>query len=97
MTTIARATTHVTGLPRRAGGSGDPSPHTALGVEAAVLATCERAFGSASLRGRSVAVVGLGHVGLRLARLLARRGAGCWSPTSTRPSASTRGRSARAG
>jgi leucine dehydrogenase len=75
MTTIARATTHVTGLPRRAGGSGDPSPHTALGVEAAVLATCERAFGSASLRGRSVAVVGLGHVGLRLARLLARRGA----------------------
>ena len=37
MTTIARATTHVTGLPRRAGGSGDPSPHTALGVEAAVL------------------------------------------------------------
>ena len=75
MTTIARATTHVTGLPRRAGGSGDPSPHTALGVEAAVLATCERAFGSASLRGRSVAVVGLGHVGLRVARLLARRGA----------------------
>ena len=74
MTTIARATTHVTGLPRRAGGSGDPSPHTALGVEAAVLATCERAFGSASLRGRSVAVVGLGHVGLRVARLLARRG-----------------------
>jgi leucine dehydrogenase len=75
MTVIAGATRHVTGLPRRSGGSGDPSPFTALGVEAAVLATAERAFGSASLKGRSVAVVGLGHVGLRLARLLARRGA----------------------
>jgi leucine dehydrogenase len=63
----------VTGLPRRQGGSGDPSPWTALGVEAAILACCERVFGTTSMRGRSVAVVGLGHVGLRLARLLARR------------------------
>jgi leucine dehydrogenase len=75
MVAIAEATRHVTGLPRSRGGSGDPSPHTAAGVEAAVLATCERAFGSATLKGRSVGVVGLGHVGLRLARLLARRGA----------------------
>ncbi|MDX6723341.1 MAG: leucine dehydrogenase, partial [Solirubrobacteraceae bacterium] len=41
----------------------------------AVLASCERAFGTDSLAGRSVSVVGLGSVGLRLARLLARRGA----------------------
>jgi leucine dehydrogenase len=75
MVAFADATPHVTGLPRSRGGSGDPSPHTAAGVEAAVLATCERAFGSATLKGRSVGVVGLGHVGLRLARLLARRGA----------------------
>ena len=40
-----------------------------------MLASVERAFGSTSLKGRSVAVVGLGSVGLRLARLLARRGA----------------------
>jgi len=70
---IAERTRHVTGLARSRGGSGDPSPYTALGVEAAILATCERVFGSASLAGRSVALVGLGHVGLRLARLLARR------------------------
>jgi leucine dehydrogenase len=75
MTVIARATKHVSGLSRARGGSGDPSSYTALGVEAAVLASVERALGSTSLKGRSVAVVGLGAVGLRLARLLARRGA----------------------
>ena len=75
MTVIARATRHVSGLARSRGGSGDPSPFTALGVQAALLASCERVFGDTSLKGRSVAVVGLGHVGLRLARLLGRRGA----------------------
>jgi leucine dehydrogenase len=75
MTIIAQRTEHVSGLARARGGSGDPSPHTALGVEAAVLASLERALGTSSLRGRSAAVVGLGHVGLRVARLLAKRGA----------------------
>ena len=75
MVTIAEATRHVTGLPRERGGSGDPSPFTALGVESAILATCERVFGSPSLEDRSVAVVGLGHVGLALAQRLANRGA----------------------
>jgi leucine dehydrogenase len=75
MAVVARATPHVTGLPRARGGSGDPSPWTAVGVEAAILATCERAFGAATVRGRTVAIVGLGHVGLPLARKLARRGA----------------------
>jgi leucine dehydrogenase len=73
MQAIAEVTRHVCGLPRRQGGSGDPSPWTALGVEAAIVACCERVFGTTSMRGRSVAVLGLGHVGLRLARLLARR------------------------
>jgi len=72
---IATRTAHVTGRSARHGGSGDPSPFTALGVEAALLAACEHALGSSSLKGRSVALVGLGHVGLRLARLLAKRGA----------------------
>ena len=75
MTVIAENTAHVTGLSRRRGSSGDPSPFTALGVEAAVLTTCERVFGSTSLRGRSISVLGLGNVGLRLARLLTKRGA----------------------
>jgi leucine dehydrogenase len=73
MRVIAEGTRHVTGLPVAAGGSGDPSPWTARGVEAAILASCERVFGTTSLAGRSVAVVGLGSVGLALARLLARR------------------------
>jgi len=75
MKVIAERTQHVTGLSRQRGGSGDPSPFTALGVEYAVRASCERVFGSASLRGRSACVVGLGHVGSRVAGRLARQGA----------------------
>jgi leucine dehydrogenase len=75
MSVIAGTTRHVSGLARSRGGSGDPSPATALGVHAALLASVERAFGSTSLKGRTVAVLGLGAVGLRLARLLARGGA----------------------
>jgi leucine dehydrogenase len=72
MATISRVTPHVTGLSTRRGGSGDPSPFTALGVLHAIEATCERVFGSPSLQGRTVSVVGLGSVGLRLAKLLHR-------------------------
>jgi leucine dehydrogenase len=75
MTVIAGVTAHVTGLSRRRGGSGDPSPWTALGVEAAIGVSVEAAFGSASLKGRSVAVIGLGHVGARVARACAKAGA----------------------
>jgi leucine dehydrogenase len=75
MSVIARGTTHVAGLARSRGGSGDPSPFTALGVVAGIEASCERSFGVGSLRGRSVAVVGLGHVGSRVAKLCARGGA----------------------
>ncbi|WP_372790407.1 Glu/Leu/Phe/Val dehydrogenase [Paraconexibacter sp.] len=73
--TIASATSHVTGLSRARGGSGDPSPWTALGVFETIRASVERTFGSPDLRGRSVALIGLGHVGLPLARLLAKAGA----------------------
>jgi leucine dehydrogenase len=75
MQTIASQTKHVSGLSRRSGGSGDPSPYTALGVVTAIEVSCERVFGTASLKGRSVAVVGLGHVGARIAKSLARAGA----------------------
>jgi len=75
MEVIASRTPHVSGLAVERGGSGDPSPYTALGVVAAMRVACERAFGSADLRGRSVAVAGLGHVGARVAELLAADGA----------------------
>jgi leucine dehydrogenase len=75
MAVIAQQTGHVAGLARSRGGSGDPSPFTALGVEAAIRATCQRAFGDASLRGRRICVLGLGHVGSRVAKRCARAGA----------------------
>jgi leucine dehydrogenase len=75
MSLIASETRFVAGLSRARGGSGDPSPFTALGVETAIRACCVRAFGSDSLDGRSVCVVGLGHVGARVARRCAKAGA----------------------
>ncbi len=72
---IAERTDHVTGLPVELGGSGDPSPITAIGVEAAIRASVRARFGSARLAGRRVSVIGLGHVGAHLAQRLA--AAGC--------------------
>jgi leucine dehydrogenase len=75
MPVIAETTRHVSGLATRLGGSGDPSPFTALGVEAAIRTTLARVFGDGSLRGRTIAVIGLGHVGSRVAQRCARAGA----------------------
>src|SRR5438309_3869752 len=75
MSAIAQRTTHVAGLARSRGGSGDPSPFTALGVEIAIRACCERVFGGAALRGRTVCIAGLGHVGSRVALRCSRAGA----------------------
>lgn len=75
MEVIAERTTHVVGLARSRGGSGDPSPLTALGVLAAMRACAGARFGNRSLAGREVTIVGLGHVGWELARLLTAEGA----------------------
>ncbi|HEX2087748.1 MAG TPA: Glu/Leu/Phe/Val dehydrogenase dimerization domain-containing protein [Solirubrobacteraceae bacterium] len=75
MEVIAERTPHVKGLARERGGSGDPSPYTALGVVTAIEVCCERVFGSPGLGGRSVALAGLGHVGSHIARRLAEAGA----------------------
>lgn len=75
MPVIAETTSHVSGLALSRGGSGDPSPFTALGVETAIRTTCARVFGDGSLKGRSIAIVGLGHVGSRVAARCARAGA----------------------
>ncbi|CAA9475617.1 MAG: Branched-chain amino acid dehydrogenase [deaminating](EC [uncultured Solirubrobacteraceae bacterium] len=75
MTTIAERTPHVAGLAAADGGSGDPSPFTALGVLCSIEAALEQHTGSPRLGGRSVALIGLGHVGLPLARALTAAGA----------------------
>jgi leucine dehydrogenase len=75
MSVIAAQTPHVVGLARSRGGSGDPSPFTALGVFEAIRTCAARALGSGSLRGRTVCVIGLGHVGSRVAKRCAQAGA----------------------
>jgi leucine dehydrogenase len=75
MAVIAECTEHVVGLDVARGGSGDPSPVTALGVVAAIRACVARRLGSDELRGLSACVIGLGHVGGRVAELLAAEGA----------------------
>ncbi len=72
---VAERTAHVTGLGANRGGSGDPSPYTAIGVEAAMRACARERFGSPELSGVAVAIAGLGHVGAKLARRLADAGA----------------------
>jgi leucine dehydrogenase len=68
-------TEHVVGRPKDAGGGGDPGAFTAAGVEAAIRACCAEVFGSRSLVGRRVAIVGVGSVGGALARRLKADGA----------------------
>jgi leucine dehydrogenase len=63
------------GLPIDSGGSGDPSPITARGVESAIRASCWHRYGSGNLAGRRVTVIGLGHVGAHLVERLASDGA----------------------
>jgi leucine dehydrogenase len=72
MTEIRGETRHVAGIPREAGGSGDPSPSTAYGVVCGMRALVEEGLGRSSLDGVRVAVQGLGHVGMSLAEQLLR-------------------------
>jgi leucine dehydrogenase len=72
---VVRRQTRWTARPRPAGaGPSGPAP-TAIGVLEALRATVRQAFGTSDLGGRRYAVVGLGHVGEPLARLLAAEGA----------------------
>lgn len=75
MENIRIETSHVVGVDVTHGGSGDPSPFTALGVLQGMRACVEEVFGTASLEGKTVAVQGLGHVGGSLCSLLDREGA----------------------
>lgn len=75
MDVLALETPWVTGVDPAAGGSGDPSPVTAVGVLAAMRAVCAALDGRASVEGCRVVVQGAGHVGANLVRLLADAGA----------------------
>lgn len=68
MTAIYSATRYTTCIPWELGGSGNPSIPTAHGVAAGMEAAF--AFLGRSLRGISVAVMGVGHVGEPLCKIL---------------------------
>jgi leucine dehydrogenase len=75
MDLVHTVTPHVTGISEGLGGSGDPSPATALGVLWAMRAVAAHLWGSPDLGGRHVCVSGVGKVGGALADHLHAAGA----------------------
>jgi len=68
---IRMETEHVVTLPTYLGGAGPIAPMTAFGVIQAMRACCNEVYGSDELRGKRVALQGLGAVGYELAKQLA--------------------------
>lgn len=75
MNYVAQETAYVTGVTARAGGSGDPSPITALGIFSGIKAAAKFRLQRDSLQGLKVAIQGCGAVGSHLAQLLHTAGA----------------------
>jgi leucine dehydrogenase len=75
MEIIRTQTKHVTGIDPSHGGSGDPSPFTALGVRRGIEACVKFKLGKDDLKGVHVAVQGVGHVGYYLCKELHGAGA----------------------
>ncbi|MGN5240648.1 MULTISPECIES: Glu/Leu/Phe/Val dehydrogenase dimerization domain-containing protein [unclassified Rhodococcus (in: high G+C Gram-positive bacteria)] len=69
---IGTRTAHAVGRTAGAGGSGDSSPLTALGVFQAMRAGARTVWGQDTFAGRRVGVEGLGKVGYQLVELLTR-------------------------
>ncbi|NPV42436.1 MAG: Glu/Leu/Phe/Val dehydrogenase [Firmicutes bacterium] len=72
MEIVKQETDYVVGL---RGKSGDPSPVTAYGVYHGMKACAREVYGNESLRGKVIAVQGLGHVGSALCKFLYDEGA----------------------
>lgn len=75
MDLIHEETDYVTGISPAFGSSGNPSPVTAFGVYRGMKAAAKEAFGSDSLKGRVVAVQGVGNVAYTLCQYLHEEGA----------------------
>ena len=72
MAIAAEESSFVAGLPEA---SGDPSGATAMGVYVSLKAALQEAFGSEEIKGRRIAVQGMGHVGMILCDQLHKDGA----------------------
>lgn len=75
MEVVRSQTRHVIGLNSSASASGNPAPWTARGVAAGIRAALAHRFGSPSPQGRTIAIQGLGQVGMALAAELHHQGA----------------------
>lgn len=72
---IAMETPWVTGVAEELGGSGDPSPHAAHGVFLGIKAAIRHKYQVDSVKGMTIAIQGVGHVGSDLALELYEQGA----------------------
>lgn len=75
MDMIHEETNFVTGISPAFGSSGNPSPITAYGVYLGMKAAAKEAFGEESLKGKKIAVQGLGNVAYTLCEYLHKDGA----------------------
>ncbi|BDH62045.1 leucine dehydrogenase [Lysinibacillus sp. PLM2] len=75
MDIIHEETNFITGISPTFGSSGNPSPVTAYGVYLGMKAAAKEAFGIDSLKGRRIAVQGLGNVAYSLCEYLHKEGA----------------------
>src|SRR5690606_31846289 len=75
MDLIYEETDYVTGVSPSFGSSGNPSPVTAYGVYLGMKASAKEAFGDDSLKGKTIAVQGLGNVAYNLCKYLHEEGA----------------------
>jgi leucine dehydrogenase len=75
MVTMRMETPYVVTLPESWGGPGDSSDATALGVKQGIRACLKEHYGTPDLRGRTIAVQGVGAVGRHLVRYLVEEGA----------------------
>ncbi|MBC8043409.1 MAG: Glu/Leu/Phe/Val dehydrogenase [Rhizobacter sp.] len=72
---VRMETKYVTGISKALGGSGDPSPVTALGVYMGMKAACSERYGNDSLTGKKIVVQGAGQVAYYLCGHLRSEGA----------------------
>lgn len=75
MDVVKRESRWVTGCSHTYGGSGDPSPVTAYGVMMGIKACALEVFGTDDLKGRTIALQGVGKVGHALCGYLVKEGA----------------------
>jgi leucine dehydrogenase len=71
---VRKGTKYVSGLEVEDGGSGNPSPYTAHGTFVGIKACLEEVFGSADMKGKVVAIQGVGAVAKGLCEAVVEQG-----------------------